>query len=73
MEEEVLKLMGPPAATLKMQAERRDPNVVEAEQMIQRALGCKARITDRQGKGKITLEYGSLEDFDRIVEVLSDK
>jgi ParB family transcriptional regulator, chromosome partitioning protein len=73
LEELVLKLMGPPAATLKQQADRRDPNVVAAEQEIQRALGCRVKITDRQGKGRIVLEYGSLEDFDRILEALSAK
>ena len=27
-------------------------------------------ITDRGGKGKVVIEYKSLEDFDRIVEAL---
>jgi hypothetical protein len=30
-------------------------------------------ITDRNGKGKILLQYSSLEDFDRILEVLGEK
>jgi ParB family chromosome partitioning protein len=38
--------------------------------MIQRALGCKVTVKDKFGKGKIVLEYASLEDFDRIVDVL---
>jgi hypothetical protein len=33
----------------------------------------KVEIQDRKGKGKIVLRYGSLEDFDRIVEALSGK
>ncbi len=48
-----------------------DPNVREAEQNLRRALGVKVTIADRNGKGKIVLEYGSLEDFDRIVEAMS--
>ncbi len=48
-----------------------DPNVRAAEQQLQRALGCKVTIEDRNGKGKILIEYGSLEDFDRVVEALS--
>jgi ParB family chromosome partitioning protein len=51
-------------------AEATDPNVREAERQLQRALGVKVQIKDRRGKGKIVLEYASLEDFDRILEVL---
>ena len=47
-----------------------DPNVREAEREIQRVLGVHVRIDDRQGKGKIVLEYASLEDFDRILGAL---
>jgi hypothetical protein len=31
------------------------------------------RISDRKGKGKIQIEYASLEDFDRVVEMLKGK
>ncbi|HLH07957.1 MAG TPA: ParB/RepB/Spo0J family partition protein [Terriglobales bacterium] len=48
-----------------------DPNVKEAERELERSLGVRARIYDRSGKGKVVLEYKSLEDFDRIVEALS--
>lgn len=47
-----------------------DPNVREAAQNLERALGVKVEIHDRKGKGRIILKYGSLEDFDRIVEAL---
>ncbi len=50
-----------------------DPNVKEAEQELQRALGVRVTITDRNGRGKILLEYTSLEDFDRILEVMKGK
>jgi ParB family transcriptional regulator, chromosome partitioning protein len=50
-----------------------DPNVKEAEQELQRALGVRVEITDRNGKGKILIEYSSLEDFDRILEVMKAK
>src|SRR5260221_2304107 len=73
LEELVMKLMGPPAAVLKQQADRRDPNVVAAEQQIQRVLGCKVTVKDKEGRGRIILEYASLEDFDRIVDVLGGK
>jgi len=47
-----------------------DPNVRAAQSELQRILGCRVRISDRKGKGKIVIEYGSLEDFDRVVEML---
>ena len=43
-----------------------DPNVKEAEKLLQRSLGVRVTINDRKGKGKILIEYASLEDFDRI-------
>src|SRR5271157_2331485 len=50
-----------------------DPNVREAQRELERALGVRVKITDRKGKGKILLEYSSLEDFDRILSALSNK
>jgi ParB family transcriptional regulator, chromosome partitioning protein len=47
-----------------------DPNVKDAERELERSLGVCARIYDRKGKGKVVLEYKSLEDFDRILEAL---
>jgi ParB family chromosome partitioning protein len=48
-----------------------DPNVREAQRSLESSLGVKVEIRDRKGKGKIILKYGSLEDFDRIVEALA--
>jgi ParB family chromosome partitioning protein len=50
-----------------------DPNVKEAQRQLERSLGVRVTITDRNGKGKILLEYSSLEDFDRILETLNSK
>ena len=50
-----------------------DPNVREAEKELERALGVKVTITDRKGRGRIVLEYSSLEDYDRIVTALGSK
>lgn len=47
-----------------------DPNVREAERQLERALGVRVKIKDKKGKGKIILEYATLEDFDRVLEVL---
>jgi ParB family transcriptional regulator, chromosome partitioning protein len=50
-----------------------DPNVIAAQRDLERALGCRVEIKDRHSKGKIIIKYTSLEDFDRIVEILSGK
>jgi ParB family chromosome partitioning protein len=47
-----------------------DPNVREAENALQHALGVRVTIDDRHGRGKILIEYTSLEDFDRILAAL---
>jgi ParB family transcriptional regulator, chromosome partitioning protein len=50
-----------------------DPNVRAAQTEMERALGMRVRIRDRKGKGKIVIEYATLEDFDRVVEMLKGK
>src|SRR5215470_8435085 len=50
-----------------------DPNVREAQRSLESSLGVKTEIHDRGGRGKIVLHYGSLDDFDRIVEALVSK
>lgn len=50
-----------------------DPNVRAAQRSLETALGMRVRIRDRKGKGKITIEYGTLEDFDRVVSMLQGK
>src|ERR1017187_4220004 len=67
-EQAVTNLVHPPEKAEKVRIV--DPNVKEAEQELQRALGLRVAITDRNGKGKILIEYSSLEDFDRILEVM---
>lgn len=50
-----------------------DPNVRQAEKNLESVLGCRVKIKDKKGRGKIVIEYNSLEDFDRVVEVLGAK
>jgi ParB family chromosome partitioning protein len=45
-----------------------DPNVREAQDLLQRALGLKVTIEDRKGRGKVIIEYARLEDFDALME-----
>lgn len=48
-----------------------DPNVRDAQERLQRALGLKVIIEDRNGRGKVIVEYGRLEDFDALMERLA--
>ena len=45
-----------------------DPNVRDAQDRLQRALGLKVTIEDRNGRGKVIIEYARLEDFDAMLE-----
>lgn len=45
-----------------------DPNVREARDQMQRALGLKVAIEDKGGRGKVIIEYGNLEAFDSLME-----
>jgi ParB family transcriptional regulator, chromosome partitioning protein len=47
-----------------------DPNVREARDLLQRALGLKVTIEDRKGKGRVIIEYSSLSDFDELLETI---
>jgi ParB family transcriptional regulator, chromosome partitioning protein len=47
-----------------------DPNVREAQDRIRRTLGLKVRIEDKNGKGRVIIEYSGLEDFDSILTAL---
>ena len=47
-----------------------DPNVRHVQTDLERTLGVRVRIRDRKGRGKIEIEYASLEDFDRVVGML---
>jgi ParB family transcriptional regulator, chromosome partitioning protein len=47
-----------------------DPNVREVQDTLQRALGLKVRVEDRKGRGRVIIEYGKIEEFDRLMETL---
>lgn len=72
-EELVARLLNPEATESAVEHKQPaiDPNVREAQRSLERSLGVKVEIKDRKGRGKIILKYSSLEDFDRIVEVLA--
>jgi ParB family transcriptional regulator, chromosome partitioning protein len=50
-----------------------DPNVREARDQLQRALGLKVSIEDKNGRGRVIIEYSRLEDFDALLETITGK
>ena len=50
-----------------------DPNVRAAQLELERLLGVRVRIRDRKGKGKIVIDYHTVEDYDRVVDALRGK
>ena len=48
-----------------------DPNVKAAQLQIQRALGLRTVVEDKDGRGRVIIEYASLQDFDTLLEVLT--
>lgn len=66
----VQNLLFPDRAVQKEEKEKKrvDPNVKEAQERMQRALGMRVRIEDKNGRGRVMIEYGRLEDFDALME-----
>lgn len=50
-----------------------DPHVADLEQSLQQALGTRVRILHRRHRGKIMVEYYSLDDLDRLTARLLRK
>jgi ParB family transcriptional regulator, chromosome partitioning protein len=48
-----------------------DPNVKEVEEQLQRALGLKVHIEDKNGRGRVIIEYADIADFDGLLEQLA--
>ncbi len=48
-----------------------DPNVREAQNTLRRALGMKVLIEDKNGRGRVVIEYANLEAFDQLMDRLT--
>jgi ParB family chromosome partitioning protein len=74
LERLVLHLNGldviPGEETKKPGARWVDPNVRAAQLDLERLLGVRVKIRDRKGKGKIVIEYSTVDDYERVVSML---
>ena len=50
--------------------EARELAIVQVEERLARALGTKVQLQDKRNRGRIVIEYYSLEDLDRIIETV---
>jgi ParB family transcriptional regulator, chromosome partitioning protein len=50
-----------------------DPNVRAAQMDMERTLGMRVKIQDRNGKGKIVIEYASVDDYEKVVQRLREE
>jgi hypothetical protein len=84
IEDRVMRINGSfpmlPGQTLPGQKKKReggarwmDPNVRAAQTDMERTLGMRVRIRDRHGKGKIVIEYASVDDYERVTSLLRSK
>jgi len=48
----------------------RDPNTVALERKLSSSLGTKVKVSHKAGKGKVEIEYYSLEELERITDLL---
>jgi ParB family chromosome partitioning protein len=71
--QELVERTNHPESAEPRAARWQDPNVTAVQGEMERALGVRVRINDRNGKGKIVIEYASLEDFDRVTGMLGAK
>ncbi len=68
-----IKLMQLPQENQPSRARWVDPNVRAAQTQLERVLGLRVRIRDRKGKGKIVIEYSTVDDYERVVGMLKGK
>jgi ParB family chromosome partitioning protein len=70
VEQEVAKAPGSKAKPKAMHAVRKDADVVKTEEDLCRALSTRVRIKNAKRGGTIEIEYYSLEELERLVDIL---
>jgi ParB family chromosome partitioning protein len=70
-EERVKALVTGKKAVKQAKVSLKDPEIASLEEELRRIFGTKVQILNKRGnKGKLVVEYYSLNDFDRILEVV---
>lgn len=64
--EQMVAEWGRPKPKVVKEEPRKDPNVKAVEDSIRAVTGCRVSIEDKGGKGTITFQYKSLEEFENV-------
>jgi len=62
---------GQPRARKNKPEPQVDPNVRAMEEQFRRALGSRVSIRDHNGRGRIMIYYGKMDEFDHIYEIIT--
>lgn len=72
--EEMVERRLPEAKKQRVSRPLQDPNLRAAGEAMEKALGTKVRVLEgRGGRGKVEIEYYSLEDLNRIYDIIVSK
>lgn len=63
--------LAPNAAPAKPKRQNRDEDITAIEELLARSLGSNVEISSQGKKGSITIEYGSLEQLDNLIQLLT--
>ncbi len=70
-EAEILSKKGSSSISRTKRKTRKDPQIASLEEKLMHSLGTKVRLIHKSNKGgKIEIEYYSLEELDRLLEIL---
>lgn len=54
----------------KARSQPLDPNIRHAQEQLRQSLGLKVTINDKNGRGRVVIEYSGVNDFDAILQAL---
>lgn len=49
---------------------KKSASIRDLEKRLERKLGARCEVTDKEGKGEIKIRYGSLDELDRILDLI---
>lgn len=68
--EELVRGAKPMGKNGKSEKSAKSASVRDLEKRLERKLGARCEVADQQGKGEIKIRYGSLDELDRILEII---
>jgi ParB family chromosome partitioning protein len=72
LEDHIRRLVSP-AASRRKKKSGPSSDTRSLQNRLQRRLGARVRIVEKGGRGRIEIEYSSLDDLDRLLELLEGR